>query len=133
MFSSVSWVSHCTKLLSEQQMARKDAVTCQAVVTVLNNQPDLVSPLKLDVDAATGCEVASVPGGERVQEQVSITHQVHTGRLHVDEAVELELINTWVHTSEDPRVDAVATLSVVDDVTELNGSSVPGEVVAQSH
>lgn len=62
----MSWVSSYinSPLLSEQQMPREVAVTGQTVATMPGNQPNLVSLLKLDVRVTTGCDVATLPGGE---------------------------------------------------------------------
>jgi len=51
-------------LLSEQQMPREEAVTGEAVPTVVSHQPDFVSLHKLDEGAAAGCDVALLAGGE---------------------------------------------------------------------
>lgn len=68
-----------------------------------------------------------------MQNQHSITHQIHTGRDMVDGTVELEFIYTRMLTGKIARLDIIAILSIVDFLAEGDGRAGFGEVVAQFH
>lgn len=119
-------------LLNKQQVPREVALLCQTVLARLGDQPNSVSLLKLNVNTAAGCDVAVLPGGERVNEAFSVLHQIHTGRQFVDGAMELKLIDTWDLTGKIACLYIVAVLPVVDDVLEGDGAIGFREVVAQS-
>lgn len=125
------WVSvNISLLFSEQQMPWKDAVTGQTILTMLSQQTNFVPPLKFNVCVATGCDVTVLPGGEWVQNPLSVTQQIQTGSDLVDGTVERELINPWMLTGKIPCVYIIAVLSIVDDLMEGDGLVSFGEVVA---
>ena len=68
-----------------------------------------------------------------MQNQISVTHQIYTGSILIDRTVELKFIDAWMLTDKKPSLDVIAVLSVVDDITEDDGSASFGEVVAQSY
>lgn len=121
-------------LLREQQMPWEVAVTQHPVGSVFGQQEDLVALLQLDDGGAAGRDVTLLLwAGERVRDQLAVTHQIHTGVFVADGTVEVELIYTWMLAGEKPLLDVVAVLVVVDGDTEGNGLAGWGEIVAQTH
>ena len=68
-----------------------------------------------------------------MKDPISVSHQIHTGSVLKDRAVELKFIDAWMHTGENPGLNVIVVLSVIDDITEDDGNSSFGEVVAQSY
>lgn len=68
-----------------------------------------------------------------MQNQNSVTQQIHTGSILVDRTVELKFIDAWMLTGKNPSLNVIAVLPVVDDITEGDGNGSFGEVVAQSY
>lgn len=135
-FLRMSWISSCIKyslLLSEQQVPWEEAIAGQTVATMVGHQPDLVSLLKLNVRVATGCDVAALPCGEWVHNQLTVMHQIHTARVLADRTVELELVNAWVLTGKNSCLDVIAVLSVVEGLMKDDWHAGFGGVVAQPH
>lgn len=111
-------------------MPWEDAVTGQTILTLLGQQVNSVSHLKFNVCVATGCDEPILPGGEWVQNPISITHQIYTGSDLVDGTVEWELVDPRMLAGKIPCPYIIAVLSIVDDVMEDDGLACFGEVVA---
>lgn len=126
-------VNGSSLLLGEQQMAWKDAVFGQAVVTTSRHQINSVLLLQLNVYVATGYDVTLLLGGEWVQNQLSVMEQIQTGVVDVHGGVEAELVHAWNLACKISRPHVITFLSVVDDIFESNGLVSFREVVAQSH
>lgn len=114
-------------------MPWEETITGETVFTMSGQEPDPVSPLKLNVHAASCCDETVLPGSVWVQDQLSVAHQIHTTIELVDCTVELELVNTGVLACEIPGIDVIAVLSIVDDITKDDGLVGIGEVVSKSH
>lgn len=114
-------------------MTREEAVPRQSIGTIVGHQPDFVSLLKLDEGAAAGCDVSTLLGGERVQNQLPIMHQIDAGSFLVDCAVELKLIHPWMLAGEVASLSVVVVLTIVDDIFEGDGANSFREVTAKTY
>lgn len=117
-------------LLSEQQMPWEEAVSSHGVATLVGQQPNPVSPDKLNVHVATGCNETILPGGVWVHNRPSVKLQVHVGIILVDCTVEVKLINTWDITDKNTCIDIITVLSIVDDIVEDEWSAISGRTRA---